>query len=261
MKIFIINLERSRDRRRRMQEKIQKLTPPPLSQCQQSKNYEFIFFKATDSKNEELEKYKKHFKPMLCYLLHGRILANSEIACYASHFRLWEECVKLNEPIIVLEDDIYFEDNFFSVLDEIRESKIGFVRLYYLDKRRAKYTYQIRNTHFYWTLKNTNGIQGYYITPHTASKFLAQKWDSPVDIQMEFVARHKVDNIIYCPFCIGEDSTASSSTITSERLTTLNTGNNSYITLKYKIARPFYRFYVQMQRAIFKLFYTPPKMP
>ena len=32
-------------------------------------------------------------------------------ACFASHYLLWKECVKLNEPILILEHDAIFVDN------------------------------------------------------------------------------------------------------------------------------------------------------
>ena len=32
-------------------------------------------------------------------------------ACFASHYLLWKECIKLNEPILILEHDAIFVDN------------------------------------------------------------------------------------------------------------------------------------------------------
>ncbi|EAK0442174.1 glycosyltransferase family 25 protein [Campylobacter lari] len=106
MKVFIINLEHSKDRKNFMQEQIQKLFAcnPNLKN-----QLEFEFFKAIDgSKNEHLQ-FKSHF-PWWCQFALGRELSDSEKSCFASHYSLWEKCQELNNPIIILEDDVIFND-------------------------------------------------------------------------------------------------------------------------------------------------------
>ncbi|WP_158657020.1 hypothetical protein [Helicobacter aurati] len=94
---------------------------------------------------------------------------------------------------------------------------------------------------------------------------------------MEFVARTKVDNIIYQPFIIAESELSTQTTITN-RYTNTNddalqrASQNSYDSkcypppppyccqTWYRILRPFYRLLVQSRRAIFKLYYQPPKI-
>jgi glycosyl transferase family 25 len=42
------------------------------------------------------------------------------LGCFYSHYRLWQKCVDLNEPIIIFEDDVILYRNFISVeWDEI----------------------------------------------------------------------------------------------------------------------------------------------
>lgn len=42
------------------------------------------------------------------------------IGCFYSHYRLWQKCVELNEPIFIFEDDVIFERNFIPIdWDEI----------------------------------------------------------------------------------------------------------------------------------------------
>lgn len=88
MKIFVINLERSKDRKAHMQEKLSLLEKDPLFK---ELDLSYSFFNAIDSKSESFKEYKAMFNPILCYLWHGRILIDNEIACYASHYSLWEE--------------------------------------------------------------------------------------------------------------------------------------------------------------------------
>lgn len=42
----------------------------------------------------------------------GRELSDGEKAVYASHFKLWQECIRLNEAIMILEDDVEFSEEF-----------------------------------------------------------------------------------------------------------------------------------------------------
>lgn len=44
-----------------------------------------------------------------------KILRPGVIGCFYSHYRLWQKCVELNEPIFIFEDDVLFERNFIPV--------------------------------------------------------------------------------------------------------------------------------------------------
>nr|WP_158657021.1 glycosyltransferase family 25 protein [Helicobacter aurati] len=81
----------------------------------------------------------------------------------------------MDSAIIVLEDDVMFMPHFLQGLEEIISSSLSFIRFYFLDKKRMKFVYRIRDTSFYYTLKNLNGTQGYYITPKAAKKFIEPK--------------------------------------------------------------------------------------
>lgn len=58
MKVFIINLERSKDRKEHIQKQIQKLFEKNSSL---KNKLEFIFFKAVNAKNNEHLEFKQHF--------------------------------------------------------------------------------------------------------------------------------------------------------------------------------------------------------
>ncbi|WP_154213226.1 glycosyltransferase family 25 protein [Helicobacter pylori] len=57
-------------------------------------------------------------------------LLPQEFGCYLSHYFLWKECVKLNQPIVILEDDAILESNFIQALEDCLKSPFDFVRLY-----------------------------------------------------------------------------------------------------------------------------------
>ncbi len=57
-------------------------------------------------------------------------LLPQEFGCYLSHYLLWKECVKTNQPVVILEDDVALESNFMQALEDCLKSPFDFVRLY-----------------------------------------------------------------------------------------------------------------------------------
>lgn len=45
----------------------------------------------------------------------AKILRPGVIGCFYSHYRLWQKCIELDEPILIFEDDVIFERGFTSV--------------------------------------------------------------------------------------------------------------------------------------------------
>ncbi len=60
----------------------------------------------------------------------GAGLTLPELGCYLSHYLLWKECVKLNQPVVILEDDVTLESHFMQALEDCLKSPFDFVRLY-----------------------------------------------------------------------------------------------------------------------------------
>ncbi|EIL9245073.1 glycosyltransferase family 25 protein, partial [Campylobacter coli] len=184
MKVFIINLERSLDRKEHMKKQIQKLFEknPSLKN-----KLEFIFFKAIDAKNKEHLEFKDHFPWWASWVL-GRELSDGEKACFASHYKLWQECVKLDEPIIILEDDVEFSDEFLNngveYIDELLKSKYEYIRLCYLFDKRL---YFLNEGGYYLSFEKLAGTQGYVLQVSAAMKFLkyAKNWIYAVDDYMD----------------------------------------------------------------------------
>ncbi|MGL2729959.1 glycosyltransferase family 25 protein [Helicobacter pylori] len=98
----------------------------------------FQIFDAISPKHEDFEKFVQEFydaQSMLksdwfhsdyCY----QELLPQEFGCYLSHYLLWKECVKLNQPVVILEDDVALESNFMQALEDCLKSPFDFVRLY-----------------------------------------------------------------------------------------------------------------------------------
>lgn len=238
MKIFIINLEDRKDRLNYMKEEIKKI---------KSLEHEFIFFKAiAASKNEHLN-FKQYFSPFRVILRRAKNHSNNELACYASHFCLWQKCIELNEAIIILEDDIRLENNFLTSLKEIQDSNFEYVRLGFTDKKKF---ISIKGN-FYYTLEDIAGAQGYYLKPSAAKKFSSARfWVLPVDLYMDYVADHKVSNILYLPPVVRNNDD-------KNFVSSIQTNQKEKKRFVFKIARELFRILIVLRKFIFKIFYKP----
>ncbi|MCQ2921462.1 glycosyltransferase family 25 protein [Helicobacter pylori] len=98
----------------------------------------FQIFDAISPKHEDFEKLVQElydaqsmlksdwFHSDYCY----QELLPQEFGCYLSHYLLWKECVKTNQPVVILEDDAMLESNFMQALEDCLKSPFDFVRLY-----------------------------------------------------------------------------------------------------------------------------------
>ncbi|GAA9637186.1 hypothetical protein HpVa149_07680 [Helicobacter pylori] len=98
----------------------------------------FQIFDAINPKHEDFEKFVQKlydaqsmlksdwFHSDYCY----QELLPQEFGCYLSHYLLWKECVKTNQPVVILEDDVALEHNFMQALEDCLKSPFDFVRLY-----------------------------------------------------------------------------------------------------------------------------------
>ncbi|GAA6905785.1 hypothetical protein AOH254_06620 [Helicobacter pylori] len=98
----------------------------------------FRIFDAISPKHQDFEKFVQElydaqsmlksdwFHSDYCY----QELLPQEFGCYLSHYLLWKECVKTNQPVVILEDDVVLEFNFMQALEDCLNSPFDFVRLY-----------------------------------------------------------------------------------------------------------------------------------
>ncbi|GAA8381897.1 hypothetical protein HpDR42_05870 [Helicobacter pylori] len=98
----------------------------------------FQIFDAISPKHQDFEKLVQElydsssllksdwFHSDYCY----QELLPQEFGCYLSHYFLWKECVKTNQPVVILEDDVALESHFMQALEDCLKSPFDFVRLY-----------------------------------------------------------------------------------------------------------------------------------
>ncbi len=98
----------------------------------------FQIFDAISPKHEDFEKFVQEFYDAQSMLksdwFHsdwccGELLPQ-EFGCYLSHYFCWKECVKTNQPVVILEDDVALESNFMQALEDCLKSPFDFVKLF-----------------------------------------------------------------------------------------------------------------------------------
>ncbi|WRF41759.1 glycosyltransferase family 25 protein [Helicobacter pylori] len=132
----------------------------------------FQIFDAISPKHEDFEKFVQElydvqsllksdwFHSDYCY----QELLPQEFGCYLSHYLLWKECIKTNQPIVILEDDVALESNFMQALEDCLKSPFDFVRLYghYWGGHKTN----LRALPIYTEIEETEAlIENYEVTP------------------------------------------------------------------------------------------------
>ncbi|MUK77076.1 glycosyltransferase [Aliivibrio fischeri] len=184
MKVFVVSLKRSVDRRERIQKHLDAL------------NISFEFFDAIDGSVKNFQ-YSDHGRPVTTKKRKGYSLKTSEIACFASHYAMWQKCVSLNEPIVIMEDNVDPIAN----AKQIIELSFEHIQTYDYIKLSATHKspfHRILDLTPEFQLggykKKTCGTTAYIISPKAAQRFIdnAQAFLEPVDDYMEKPWRHQV---------------------------------------------------------------------
>ncbi|STO73716.1 putative lipopolysaccharide biosynthesis protein [Helicobacter pylori] len=98
----------------------------------------FQIFDAISPKHEDFEKFVQELYDAQSMLksdwfhsdwCRGELLPQ-EFGCYLSHYFLWKECVKTNQPVVILEDDVALESHFMQALEDCLKSPFDFVKLF-----------------------------------------------------------------------------------------------------------------------------------
>lgn len=231
--IFIINLKDLTERRAIMQRQFENLSEDI------KQRFSISFFNAIDARKGEHLAFKQYSK-IASILFRGKELSDGERGCFASHYSLWEECIRLNSPIVVLEDDMQILPNFWEEISRIAKSEYAYVRLMFLEHR-VKATPLPNN--FYISFDKLTGTQGYYLTPIAAKAFRnkASIWYRPIDDYMGMFYIHKIPSICVKPV------------ICEIEIDTSIKGRWSKVKGYLKIIREISRLMFQTKRAIFLL--------
>lgn len=175
MKICVISLKRSPERRENIKKQLDAL------------GLEFEFFDAVDGRAEPphplFAKYD-YFKRL--WLTNGRMPSKGEMGCYASHYLIWQKCVASGESILVIEDDSYVKPVIVDLLPHIEDKveQYGFLRLEPETTKCNLFMKEESDTYSIFFMDNNfGGTRSYAISPQAAQKLLNGSvcWCMPVD--------------------------------------------------------------------------------
>jgi glycosyl transferase family 25 len=160
--VFVISLARSADRRNAIDVQLTRLGIP------------YTFFDAVDGRAAESDPRAPF--PITAYRgRYGIARTATELACFASHYLLWQKCVALGEPILVMEDDLRLGKGFAKAVRLAAEA-VGadLVRLCALDERPAARLRALSDDFsLVQFLRGPSGTQAYVIGPRGARKLIA----------------------------------------------------------------------------------------
>ena len=185
--IFVINLKSSVERKQHITEQLNTL------------NTQFHIFPAVNGRDAE-QNILSMYNDKLSQAYRCKSLSKGQLGCYASHYLLWQKCVELNKPIIILEDDIVFDKSNFTEFYKLASTfdvKYECIRLF--SHRRRKVCIQdvekIDKLTIHRANKGHMSGMGYFLTPCGAKKFLqhSEKWYMAVDIYMDRFWIHGVE--------------------------------------------------------------------
>ncbi len=135
----------------------------------------------------------------------GAPLSPGEIGCFASHYLLWQRCVAVQEPMIILEDDVQVSPGFrdaVALVDKLIETH-RFIRLAgYYDRAFRAIEDVGEGRRLVRFLRGPAGTQCYCVSPQGAAIFLeaATSWAEPVDQFIDRFWSHGVESKGLLPF-------------------------------------------------------------
>lgn len=148
-KIYVINLERDREKKELMIKKLKKY------------NINAEFVKAVDGKNPEIYKeYIKNKKSINIFGLHGLYRTPGAYGCLLSHIKVLEDAINNNyNQICILQDDIIFHNNFYSELN-IKLKIIPDYDILYLGSTQLNINWNYNNNYYY--VNKNNDVRGFH---------------------------------------------------------------------------------------------------
>ena len=121
---------------------------------------------------------------------------NAEMGCFASHYLLWEKCVELNEPIIILEDDV----EFCAPVLPLRCKEIIHLGKPYSQKN-TEIMEALPNKYqeAYYPFDHLLGTYAYGVTPLAAQKLIDSAHKIVIRPTDRFISSRTCDILFYLP--------------------------------------------------------------
>ncbi|MCK8780201.1 glycosyltransferase family 25 protein [Rhizobium sp. NTR19] len=183
LEIVVVNLARSTERRAKMIETLQPFSLP------------YTFFDAVEGRDGH--PLFDRFDPKLAEIRRGFILNAGELGCFASHYLLWERCVREKRPLLIFEDDVSVSDTFPQAYQLVAEKieRYGLLRLSGHKKRSFHVCETTQEGMDIIRFKiGPHGTSCYAVAPWAAAKLIAKAdvWFEPVDVHLDRFWTHGV---------------------------------------------------------------------
>src|SRR3990167_4579570 len=193
--IHVINLATSNERRDRIAARLTALGLP------------FTVVDAVDGRQNPHPLFARYNdKKRQCY--RRKKLSGGELGCFASHYLLWQKCVELNHPIVVMEDDVNVSDQMAEAIGAAEKliELLRYIRLAGTSLHRRPYKV-IGKAGKFEVIDHIRGPSGtlcYVISPSAAKDLIAHsdEWFLAVDDYMDRYWAHGVDCYSLMPFVV-----------------------------------------------------------
>lgn len=204
MKIFVINLKRDHKRRKNASRQLSE------------QNIDFEFFPAieiTAGWGDYFDDYNEK-----SFLINtGRRVTRGEIGCYASHKALWKKCIRLDEPLMIMEDDFLLDIKFSQAVKIVQENinSYHYIRLQSETRARREPAKSIGGFTLYRYSKIPHSAMCYAVTPRICQAFLSHSHSlcEPVDVMVKKAWRHQQALYGLAPYTVTESNLSSDSCI------------------------------------------------
>jgi glycosyl transferase family 25 len=208
IQVFVISLERSSDRRKRVEEQLNQT------------NIQWNFLNAVDG--YALPEMPSSYQKSKVKRLQGYELTPGEVGCFLSHIKAWELCYLNNVITLVFEDDFLVSKNLELVINDllIISDQWNLVRLSGIYETEHETLQQRSGYVLVKNLGESCGTAAYLIQPAAAKVLLSHAADiyEPVDHYLEHHTKHGLSCLAAKPYPIGLAHTKSTITDRPGRL-------------------------------------------
>ena len=187
---MVISLKDSLERRRKCKFYLDKL------------DYEWIFFDAVDGK--KIDNYPAEYNKKKVKKLHGFDMTMTEIAVRFSHLEVWKKSVKLNIPILVLEDDFAFGNNIDESINFALKHFDAWqvLRLQALFESKYETLIEENNIKLVKNHSDPLGCTAYFVKPSSAKTLIEHSkfFFEPIDHFLEHSSYHGLNFLAIKPY-------------------------------------------------------------
>jgi glycosyl transferase family 25 len=180
IQVLVISLERSVERRKRVEEQLGKT------------RIQWNFLNAVDG--YALAKMPSSYQKSKVKRLQGYELTPGEVGCYLSHIQAWQDCVDKQKITLVFEDDFLISPRFETVLKDLLtiSQEWDLVRLSGIYETEDRLLKTRDSFNLVQNLGEPCGTASYILNPNAAKILLENTADiyEPVDHYLEHFKKH-----------------------------------------------------------------------